>query len=239
MVTTGKDKYYYHVDGLGSIIALTNSTGKVVQTYDYDSFGVLKDQKNRIKQPYTYTGREWDKETGLYYYRARYYDPMEGRFISKDPIGFEGGINIYNYVLANPIRYSDPTGLIVQVCKRDLNFPVVHDTQSINPILHHAFISINGETFGLTTHKPSYNTKCGIEGPGAIDSNLGIDRAAEIEGFMNGSCKKVNCKNEKKLLENIKRARFSPPHYCMKPGGGMNCQQWASEMISKYCDCGE
>ena len=110
MLTTGKDKYYYHADGLGSIIALTDTSGKVVQSYEYDSFGNLKDQKNRVKQPYTYTGREWDRETGLYYYRARYYDPMEGRFISKDPIGFDGGINFYNYAQSNPINYTDPSG---------------------------------------------------------------------------------------------------------------------------------
>ena len=60
----------------------------------------------------TYTGREWDKETGLYYYRARYYDPMEGRFISKDPSGFEGGINLWAYVQNNPINRTDPSGLI-------------------------------------------------------------------------------------------------------------------------------
>ena len=52
-----------------------------------------------------------DKETGLYYYRARYYDPMEGRFISKDPIGFKGGINVYAYVQNNPIDLTDPNGL--------------------------------------------------------------------------------------------------------------------------------
>ena len=89
-VLTGKNKYYYHANGLGSTTALTDLSGKVVQNYEYDPFGNLKDQKNRIKQPFTYTGREWDKETGLYFYRARYYDPMEGRFIQKDPIGLRG-----------------------------------------------------------------------------------------------------------------------------------------------------
>lgn len=60
---------------------------------------------------YTYTGREWDKETGLYYYRARYYDPMEGMFISKDPIGFAGGdVNLYRYVGNNVVNLVDPTG---------------------------------------------------------------------------------------------------------------------------------
>lgn len=112
MLTTVKDKYYYHADGLGSIIALTDQAGKVVQTYEYDSFGNLKDQKNRVKQPFTYTGREWDKETGLYFYRARYYDPTEGRFISRDPISFSGGdTNLYGYTKNNPINFIDPTGL--------------------------------------------------------------------------------------------------------------------------------
>ncbi len=113
VVTSGKDKYYYHADGLGSIIALTDQSGKVVQNYEYDSFGNLKDQKNRIKQPFTYTGREWDKEAGLYYYRARYYDPMDGRFINKDPIGFGGGdVVLYGYVQNNPVNRTDPSGLI-------------------------------------------------------------------------------------------------------------------------------
>jgi RHS repeat-associated protein len=111
-VDTGKGKYYYHADGLGSTIAVTDTAGTVVQTYQYDSFGNLKDQKNRVKQPYTYTGREWDKEIGLYYYRARYYDPMDGRFISKDPIGFKGGdVDLYGYVHSNPMNKKDPKGL--------------------------------------------------------------------------------------------------------------------------------
>ena len=58
------------------------------------------------------TGREWDKETGLYYYRTRYYDPMEGRFISKDPLGFKGGdVNLFAYVGNQPINFVDPYGL--------------------------------------------------------------------------------------------------------------------------------
>jgi len=74
---------------------------------------------------YTYTGREWDKETGLYYYRARYYDPMEGRFISKDPIGFAGGdVNLYGYTGNNPINLTDPTGNTVYVCAEKADIPL-------------------------------------------------------------------------------------------------------------------
>lgn len=102
--------YYYHADGLGSVSAITDQSAAVVQSYSYDSFGVPK-QTSNFQNSFMYTGREWDKETGLYYYRARYYDPMEGRFISKDQIGFEAGINLYSYVQNNPINLVDPSGL--------------------------------------------------------------------------------------------------------------------------------
>ncbi len=105
--------YYYHADGLGSIVALTDKWSRVVQRYDYDSFGNMKHHGYRIKQPYTYTGREWDQEVGLYFYRARYYDARAGRFITKDPIGFAGGdVNLYAYVGNNPATWVDPYGLL-------------------------------------------------------------------------------------------------------------------------------
>jgi len=65
---------------------LTDYRRRIVQRYEYDSFGNMKHRGHKVKQPYTFTGREWDKETGLYYFRARYYDPKVGRFVSFDPI---------------------------------------------------------------------------------------------------------------------------------------------------------
>ncbi|MBI5748484.1 MAG: hypothetical protein HZA00_05105 [Nitrospinae bacterium] len=107
--------YYYHFDGLGSVTALTDAKGKVVQRYDYDSFGNLKHHGHKVKQPYTYTAREYDRETGLYYYRARYYDPKMGRFISKDPFpgltNLPQTLNHYSYVGNNPVKFIDPFGL--------------------------------------------------------------------------------------------------------------------------------
>jgi len=104
--------YFYHADGLGSIVSLTDHKAKVKQSYEYTAFGEMKRHGGKVKQPYGYTGREWDKEIGLYFYRARYYDPTMGRFISKDPIGFNGGdVNVYRYVHNNPINFIDPTGL--------------------------------------------------------------------------------------------------------------------------------
>ena len=104
--------YYYHVNGLGSVTALTDSTKIVVQSYVYDSFGQIISQTGSIQNPYTYTGREYDEETGMYYYRARYYDANMGRFINEDPIGFLGGdVNLYAYVGNNPVNWIDPLGL--------------------------------------------------------------------------------------------------------------------------------
>ncbi|MGV1100658.1 RHS repeat-associated core domain-containing protein [Thiovibrio sp. JS02] len=104
--------YFYHADGLGSIVSLTDAKGHVVQSYQYDSFGNMQHHGGEVKQPYAYTAREWDHETGLYFYRARYYDPQAGRFISKDPIGFAGGdVNVYRYVGNDPVNWVDPLGL--------------------------------------------------------------------------------------------------------------------------------
>jgi RHS repeat-associated protein len=103
--------YYYHADGLNSITAITDQSGTPVQSYTYDSFGMVKPANTTFRNSYTYTGREWDKETGLYYYRARYFDPMEGRFVSKDPISFFGGdVNLWNYVGGNATNRIDPFG---------------------------------------------------------------------------------------------------------------------------------
>ena len=64
----------------------------------------------RTGNPLLFTGREHDSETGLYYYRARYYDPEIGRFITEDSLRFEAGVNFYAYCSNNPIRFNDPTG---------------------------------------------------------------------------------------------------------------------------------
>ena len=77
---------YYLTDHLGSTIALTDDGGNVVEGIGYDSFG---NSTGSQLTRYTYTGREFDSDTGLYYYRARFYDPQVGRFISEDPLGFD------------------------------------------------------------------------------------------------------------------------------------------------------
>ncbi|NJC87674.1 MAG: RHS repeat protein [Desulfuromonas sp.] len=110
MVRNGQS-YYYHADGLGSVVAISDSSKAIVQRYTYESFGMLTMSNPAFANPYTYTGREWDPEIGLLYLRNRYLDLMEGRFISKDPIGLVGGdVNLYRYTRNQPINYIDPFG---------------------------------------------------------------------------------------------------------------------------------
>jgi RHS repeat-associated protein len=81
---------------------------RVAASYTFDSFGNITNSTGTLTNPLRYTGREFDSETALYYYRARYYDPSTGRFLSEDPIGFEGDTNFYRYVFNDPIVESDP-----------------------------------------------------------------------------------------------------------------------------------
>lgn len=101
---------FYSADGLGSITSLSNAAASITDTYTFDSFGKLAASTGTTVNPFRYTARESDAETGLYYYRARYYDPAAGRFLNEDPIGFNGGTNLYPYVANNPVTGTDAFG---------------------------------------------------------------------------------------------------------------------------------
>ena len=102
---------YYEADALDSITSLSSVTGAIASTNTYDAFGNLTATSGTLVNPFHFTGRDFDLETGLHYYRWRYYDPTLGRFLSEDPIGRKGGINFYAYVRNNPARFVDRWGL--------------------------------------------------------------------------------------------------------------------------------
>lgn len=102
-------KAYYAVDGLGSVVAIVDSTGAVIESNTYDAWG-----KSPLAGTFGYTGREIGS-LALLYYRARYYDPTAGRFFSENPLRSEAGINRYAYILNSPSNDRGPFGLQAQV----------------------------------------------------------------------------------------------------------------------------
>ncbi len=105
--------YFYHFDGLGSVVALSDANAMIVEKYSYDVFGnvIATECTENTENPYFFTARRLDDETGLYYYRARYYKPGIGRFLQPDPIRYDGGLNLYSYVKNEPVSITDPFGL--------------------------------------------------------------------------------------------------------------------------------
>src|ERR1700688_418839 len=146
----GSTTDYYEADGLGSIASLSNSAGALATSYVFDSYGKLTASTGSVTNPFQFTGREFDSESGLYYYRARYYDSTVGRFLSQDPSWFVDGPNLYPYVRNNPIGYFDPTGL-AQLCCRPANVPIANAwarmTSQAKPC--HCFVRLSdGHTLG-------------------------------------------------------------------------------------------
>ncbi len=107
--------YTFHHDMLQSVVGLSSHDGSILQTVSYDPFGsIITNIGVGSNNSLLYTGREQDPDSGLYYYRARYYDPSIGRFTSEDPLGFKAGVNFYAYAQNNPINANDPYGLTWQ-----------------------------------------------------------------------------------------------------------------------------
>jgi len=100
---------YYLADHLGSIVQETEADGDVALEREYDPWGVQL--QGGSVSGHGFTGRDWDAEVGLYYYRARHYSPDAAKLLSNDPIGFDGGVNWTTYVNGAPTRFIDPFGL--------------------------------------------------------------------------------------------------------------------------------
>jgi len=135
---------YYEEDGLGSVTSLSSSTGTLANTYTYDAFGNATASTGTLTNPFQYTGRDYDPETGLRYYRARYYDPSVGRFINEDPIGFlSGDVNFYAYARNNSPSLGDPFGLCAPP-KPTCTIYLFFESPGKDPVqvIEHAFLVI-------------------------------------------------------------------------------------------------
>lgn len=120
LMEQGGSKYWYYYDALGSVVNISDNSGNLVSTIHYDVYGDFDETGSFTHNPYKFTGRRYDPESGLYFYRARMYSPELGRFLQTDPVGYVDGPNLYTYCSNRPIGASDPYGLFY-FAKRPLN----------------------------------------------------------------------------------------------------------------------
>jgi RHS repeat-associated protein len=150
----------YLRDALGSTLALTDGSGAITGSYAYGAYGSTTSSGTSATS-FQYTGRENDGAANLYYYRARYYSAGINRFISEDPIGFQGGTNFYAYVRGNPISYRDPSGTVAIAFPVSLPGipapPPVAVAAAIGAGLgtafNYAYEAIAGEPFGASIYE--------------------------------------------------------------------------------------
>ena len=120
---TATNTYYAIKDHQNTVIALVDDSGSVAESYEYSAYGEILDvkdgsgnsianQQSAIGNRYIFQGREIDWTTRLHYFRARWYNPETGRWLSKDPIGIHGGLNQYVFCGNNPVMFVDPMGLL-------------------------------------------------------------------------------------------------------------------------------
>ena len=109
--------HYYHLDEQNSTAYITGSRGEIENRYEYDAFGVLKNSMEEFHNRILYTGQQYDQTSGQYYLRARFYNPVLGRFVQEDEYRGDG-LNLYAYCKNNPVVYYDPSGYGEEKCDK-------------------------------------------------------------------------------------------------------------------------
>lgn len=226
----GDSSYWYQNDHLGTPQKFIAANGALVWEAKYDSFGRVDVLVEAVTNNLRFPGQYYDAETGLHYNWNRYYDPATGRYITADPIGLEGGDNLYLYANANSINLTDPMGLWVNLCARKLGDPDGNVMDPSGNPVRHDFLVISGKVRSFQ--------RCSN-----IFLNQGwVDRRSEGPGSerrMNYKCKRIcsDDKFDKYVLEaannapnyNITAYKWNPIYWF----GFRNCQSWASEVIEK------
>lgn len=214
---TPQEKYFYHTDVQGSVVALSDHTGSLTEVYAYSPFGKTN-QTGTSGNPYLYAGRRLDTETGLYYYRSRHYDAETGRFVQPDPIGIQGGLNLYAYVKNNPVNLLDPLGLAWRQ-ERPLDIWGLRDTTA-GPFHHDRFRFDDGTENGYYS-----------------DSRVRDDDAPQelIDKYENVG-EYLDDDTLKEAVENVRPRWDRPEGSTVEEYGGLghNCQDYADEVMDEY-----
>ncbi len=131
--------YYYLFDGRGNVASVVDESANRVARYVYDAFGELRSVTGSLEQPFRFSTKYYDAGTGLVDFGYRFYVADTGRWLNRDPIGVEGGINLYTYVLNDPINFYDPYGLFGVVDFPTIPQPIVDMTAGFGDTLSFGF----------------------------------------------------------------------------------------------------
>jgi len=208
---------YFQADGLGSTTSLSNTAGSLAQTYTFDSFGNKTASSGSLTNPFQFTSRELDPETSLYFYRARYFDPSAGRFLSEDPIRFIMGPNFYTYVANDPTGQIDPSGLQQQQSLGPVYNPGIWNDPGhshTNNCYSYACDSLHppGTMDPSTWGKPQPGDASGFQ-PQNFTDCLSIKAAARADGLINGKGGDCPCGYYRVRL-------YFTPHFMGNPNYG-------------------
>ncbi len=223
-------RLFYHSNALWSVVALTDGAGAVVERYSYDASGSVSvtdgagvavsangwgTPHSAVGNPYLFTGRRLDEEAGLYHYRARFYDPVKGRFLQRDPVGYADGPNLYEYANSAPTSHIDPWGLNGEFVKQGSWFRQEGDDG-------HADGSViktpsgnewrkNGDTWEYYKRKPPEPPKKDPEPPQADPPNPDPPPAAPPEEKKPEGCEQPGCPDKDKKCPVPEPEKKDPP----------------------------
>ncbi|EIS6228897.1 RHS repeat protein, partial [Escherichia coli] len=236
--TPARKIHLYHCDHRGLPLALISTEGTTAWYAEYDEWGNLLNEENphQLQQLIRLPGQQYDEESGLYYNRHRYYDPLQGRYITQDPIGLKGGWSFYQYPL-NPISNIDPLGLETLKCIKPLHSMGGTGERSGpdiwgNPFYHQYLCVPDG--------KGDYT--CGGQdqrGESKGDGLWGPGKASNDTKEAAGRCDLVETDNS--CVENCLKGKFKEvrPRYSVLPdiftpinlGLFKNCQDWSNDSL--------
>lgn len=187
----------YHLDRMGNVAFLLDVNGAVVEKYTYDVFGLptVTDANGENPRPYSwygnrfmFTGREYFPELGLYDYRNRFYHPILGRFVQKDPIGFAAGdANLFRYCGGDPVNWADPYGLFIGIMRQNnaINPGPSGTTNEVVPGMPQGPFSFEPppSVSGSAGVTPGSNPGSGAQGSTSASPGAGTSRSGSGSGF--------------------------------------------------------
>ncbi len=216
----------YLTDALGSVIAQAREDRTLVNRYRYSGYGeatpTASDEGNSVE----YTARENDG-TGLYFYRARYYDPVLKRFVSEDPIGLAGGVNTYAYADGSPSTNTDPLGLKTLQCTKPLT-ALTDKFGSRFSRFAHDYLPAAHHQYSCVVDKNGKETSGGQDHPGSPLRGPGKPSADSSEA---GQCKEIEPDNN--CFEECLIAEWAKPRPTYGIPFGDDCQEYDDDVIKR------